>query len=186
DSRSIATFNLRERHLHAGHSTAKENVDVIDRCGFHFDENLAVSGLWIGSIFVLQNFGPAVRVESNCLHRAFSLCGTFLVFNGAFFMNVQTVVVVGAGIMGRGIAHVAAMGGFTTILNDISSELVEKAKSQIQKDLQKGVEIGKVSAADTKGAIERLSVDTDLDRVAARADIVIEAIPERIDLKLQL
>ena len=101
-------------------------------------------------------------------------------------MNVQTVIVVGAGIMGRGIAHVAAMGGFTTILNDVSSELVENAKGQIHKDLQKGVEIGKVSTTDMSATLERLSVDTDLDRVAARADIVIEAVPETIDLKLQI
>jgi 3-hydroxybutyryl-CoA dehydrogenase len=101
-------------------------------------------------------------------------------------MNVQTVVVVGAGIMGRGIAHVAAMGGFTTILNDVSSELLNKAKTQISKDLQKGVDIGKVSVAEMNASIERLAIEPDLERAASVADIVIEAIPEKIDLKVQL
>ncbi len=101
-------------------------------------------------------------------------------------MNVRTVVVIGAGIMGRGIAHVAAMGGFTTILNDVSAELINKAKAQIGKDLQKGVDIGKVTINDMNATLERLSLETDLEQAASRADIVIEAIPEKIDLKLQV
>jgi 3-hydroxybutyryl-CoA dehydrogenase len=61
-------------------------------------------------------------------------------------MRVNTVAVIGAGIMGRGIAHVAAMGGLTTILNDVSLHLLNNAKERIRQDLKKGVEIGKVSS----------------------------------------
>ncbi len=101
-------------------------------------------------------------------------------------MQVQTVAVIGAGIMGRGIAQVSAMGGFRTILNDVSADLLEKAKGRIRADLQKGVEIGKVSAETMNATLERLSLETDPERAGAKADLVIEAIPERIELKLDL
>jgi 3-hydroxybutyryl-CoA dehydrogenase len=101
-------------------------------------------------------------------------------------MSVNTVAVIGAGIMGRGIAHVAAMGGLTTILNDVSQDLLNKAKERVRQDLKKGVEIGKVSSDLMNSTLERLSLETDLERTAQKADIVIEAVPERIDLKLQI
>jgi 3-hydroxybutyryl-CoA dehydrogenase len=101
-------------------------------------------------------------------------------------MSVNTVAVVGAGIMGRGIAHVAAMGGLTTILNDVSLDLLTKAKKRVRQDLKKGVEIGKVSSELMNSTLDRLSLETDLERAAQKSDIVIEAIPERIDLKLQV
>jgi 3-hydroxybutyryl-CoA dehydrogenase len=101
-------------------------------------------------------------------------------------MDVQTVTVVGSGIMGRGIAHVAALGGLKTVLNDVSRDLLEKAKNVIEKDLKKGVELGKVTAESMHGTIERLSLETDLERAVQNTDLVIEAVPERIDLKLQI
>jgi 3-hydroxybutyryl-CoA dehydrogenase len=101
-------------------------------------------------------------------------------------MKVEKVAVIGAGIMGRGIAHVAAMGGFKTVLNDVSSDLLDKAKSRIHQDLQSGVSIGKVTPAQMSAALDRLSLETDLERAVQVADIVIEAVPERIDLKLDV
>src|SRR4029450_7834529 len=59
--------------------------------------------------------------------------------------DVMTVAVIGGGIMGRGIAHVSAMGGFITVLNDISDDLLQKAQDQIRRDLEHGVEIGKLT-----------------------------------------
>src|SRR5262245_33714514 len=109
-----------------------------------------------------------------------------LVFQRRERMSVQTVVVVGAGIMGRGIAHVAAMAGLKTILNDISDELLNTANERIRQDLKKGVEIGKVTTELMNSTLGHLSLDTDLDRAVRQADIVIEAVPERIDLKLQI
>lgn len=101
-------------------------------------------------------------------------------------MNVKTVVVIGAGIMGRGIAHVSAVGGFDTVLNDVSDDLLQKAKSRIRQDLQKGVELGKVPGDAMNAGLARLSLETDLERAAKKADLVIEAVPERIDLKLEV
>ena len=100
--------------------------------------------------------------------------------------DVRTVVVIGAGIMGRGIAHVSAMGGFITVLNDISDDLVQKAQVQIRHDLQKGVEIGKVTTAAMEEALSRLRLETNLERAVDNADLVIEAAPEKIELKLDL
>ena len=59
--------------------------------------------------------------------------------------GVQTIAVIGAGIMGRGIAHAAALGGFRTILEDILPASLRRAESEIRGNLDKGVELGKVS-----------------------------------------
>ena len=61
--------------------------------------------------------------------------------------EIKTVAVIGAGTMGRGIAHVAALGGFRTILEDLLPNALRKAESDIRANLDKSVELGKVSAA---------------------------------------
>ena len=101
-------------------------------------------------------------------------------------MDIKVITVIGAGIMGRGIAHVAALGGFRTILNDISPELLESARSRIQSDMEKGVERGKLNANAMTAALALLSQTTDLADAASRADLLIEAIPENIDLKIDI
>jgi 3-hydroxybutyryl-CoA dehydrogenase len=100
--------------------------------------------------------------------------------------DIQTVTVVGAGIMGRGIAHVAVVGGFQTVLNDISDDLLQKAHSRIQSDLQKGVEIGKITPSEMSAALGRLKLERELGRATNDTDLVIEAAPEKIDVKLDL
>jgi 3-hydroxybutyryl-CoA dehydrogenase len=100
--------------------------------------------------------------------------------------DVQTIVVVGAGIMGRGIAHVSSMAGFATVLNDISDELLEKARAQIRSDLEKGVEIGKVTSVQMQETLSRLQLQANLERAGNQADLIIEAVPERIELKADL
>ena len=98
--------------------------------------------------------------------------------------GISTIVVTGAGIMGRGIAHVAALGGFKTILNDVSGELLENARNRIRQDLQKAIEIGKLASSDMDAALGRLTLEVILERAAENADLVIEAVPEKIELKL--
>lgn len=99
--------------------------------------------------------------------------------------DVKTITVVGSGTMGHGIAQVAAMGGFATVMNDVSVDLLEKALDRVKENLRKGVEKGKVTEADAKAAIERLSIEVDLEKSVAASDLVIEAIPEQIELKLE-
>jgi len=96
------------------------------------------------------------------------------------------VAVIGAGIMGRGIAHVAALGGFQTVLNDVSDELLQKAQSRIRQDLHKAVSIGKLTDSDVDAALARLTLDNNLDRAAESAELVIEAVPEKMELKLDV
>jgi 3-hydroxybutyryl-CoA dehydrogenase len=100
--------------------------------------------------------------------------------------GIKNITVVGAGIMGRDIAHVAAIGGFQTTLNDVSDEILKSAHTKIQAGIQKGVEISKVTAAEASAALARLRLERELGRAAGEADLVIEAVPEIIDLKLDL
>jgi 3-hydroxybutyryl-CoA dehydrogenase len=101
-------------------------------------------------------------------------------------MPTKTIAVIGAGIMGSGIAHAAALGGFNTILNDVSEELLSKAHERVRLDLQKGVELGKIEGSAAEAALKRLAVDNVLSRAAKDADLIIEAVPEKIDLKLDV
>jgi 3-hydroxybutyryl-CoA dehydrogenase len=101
-------------------------------------------------------------------------------------VSVHTIAVLGAGIMGRGIAYVAALGGYTTLLQDTNREALENAANEVSATLEKGVATGKVSDQDALEARKRLRAVHSLDEAAAHADLVIEAVPERIDLKVEL
>jgi 3-hydroxybutyryl-CoA dehydrogenase len=71
-------------------------------------------------------------------------------------------------------------------LNDVSDELLQKAYGKIHADVQKGVEIGKVGAADAAAALNRLKLERELGRATAETDLVIEAVTEKIEVKLDL
>ena len=100
--------------------------------------------------------------------------------------DVSTIAVIGAGTMGRGIAHVSALGGFQTVLNDVSDELLQKAQTRIRQDLHKAISLGKLTDSEMEAAFGRLTLDNNMDRAVENADLVIEAVPERIDLKLDV
>jgi 3-hydroxybutyryl-CoA dehydrogenase len=101
-------------------------------------------------------------------------------------MSVRIVTVLGAGTMGHGIAHASAVAGYETRLFDVSDVQLEKAWSQIAGILNKAVELGKSAAADADAALRLLQISSDVARALDGADVVIEAAPERIDLKLHL
>ena len=92
----------------------------------------------------------------------------------------------GAGTMGHGIAHAAMTAGYDTVLYDISDAAVGKGKSAIDTVIGKGVELGKVSEADAASMRARLRTTTSIADAVRDADVVIEAAPEKIDLKLAL
>ena len=100
--------------------------------------------------------------------------------------SVRTITVLGAGTMGHGIAHAAAASGYDTRLYDVSPEQLEKARAEIEGILRKGVELGKAAAADADAALSRLSTSTDEATALDGTDFIIEAAPERMDLKLKL
>ena len=99
---------------------------------------------------------------------------------------IKTVSVIGAGIMGRGIAHAAALGGYRTILEDILPASLRKAESEIRSNLDKAVELGKVSAADADAAYKRIEFAGSVEEAAREADLVIEAVPEEMESKIEI
>ena len=100
--------------------------------------------------------------------------------------EVKTIAVIGAGIMGRGIAHVAALGGYRTILEDILPAALRKAENEIRANLDKAVELNKVSSSDASAAIGRLEFAGSVDEAAREADMVIEAVPEELESKIEI
>ena len=99
-------------------------------------------------------------------------------------MSVETIAVIGSGLMGRGIAYVAAVGGFRTVVHDVSGPALDRAFAQIRKDLDEGVSRGKLTSEQASAAFGRLSAHSELNAVAD-ADFVIEAVPEDIELKVR-
>ncbi len=93
---------------------------------------------------------------------------------------------VGAGTMGRGIAHVGALGGFPTTLQDVSKEALAKARDQVGRDLAEGVARGKLTPRVREEALARLALETGLEAAARSADLVIEAVPESMSLKIEV
>jgi 3-hydroxybutyryl-CoA dehydrogenase len=100
--------------------------------------------------------------------------------------EVRTVAVIGAGIMGRGIAHAAALGGYRTILEDLLPNTLRKAESEIRANLDKAVELGKVDASDADAAFSRIEYAGSVDEAAREADLVIEAVPEEMESKIEI
>jgi 3-hydroxybutyryl-CoA dehydrogenase len=101
-------------------------------------------------------------------------------------MQVKTIAVIGAGIMGRGIAHAAALGGYRTILEDLVPGALRKAESEIRANLDKAVEVGKVAAPDADSAFQRLEYAGSVEEAARDADLVIEAVPEEMESKIEI
>ena len=101
-------------------------------------------------------------------------------------VKVNTIAVIGAGIMGRGIAHAAALGGYRTILEDLLPAALRKAESEIRANLDKAVELGKVSAPDADSAFHRLEYAGSVEEAAREADLVIEAVPEEMESKIEI
>lgn len=99
--------------------------------------------------------------------------------------NIETIAVLGAGTMGRGIAHVAALGGYATNLFDVSGDQLAAARTTTEKNLDKGVSLGKVDEGDASRAKDLLSMSDDLVEAVRDADLVIEAVPEDVELKLR-
>jgi 3-hydroxybutyryl-CoA dehydrogenase len=100
--------------------------------------------------------------------------------------EIKTVAVIGAGIMGRGIAHAAALGGYRAILEDLLPNALRKAETEIRANLDKAVELGKVNAADAHAALSRIEYAGSVDEAARQADLVIEAVPEEMESKIEI
>lgn len=100
--------------------------------------------------------------------------------------KIERAVVVGAGTMGHGIAHVLAQAGIDTTLVDVSQEAVDRGLARVKQNLEAGVAKGKVTSAARDLAIANLTGTTNLEGALASADLLIEAIPEDMKKKREL
>ncbi len=96
--------------------------------------------------------------------------------------DIKRVGVLGCGLMGSGIAQVAAAAGYETVARDVTKEIGERARAGIEKSLAKFVEKGKLSAADRDATLKRLSFTTTVADLQS-CDIVIEAVTEDLEVK---
>ncbi|MCI0689405.1 MAG: 3-hydroxyacyl-CoA dehydrogenase family protein [Sporichthyaceae bacterium] len=94
----------------------------------------------------------------------------------------KKIAVIGAGLMGSGIAQVAAQAGYQVVLRDLTGAAVQRGRNAIEKSFAKFVEKGTIAAADAQAALGRISTTIDLDS-AADADLVVEAVFEQLDVK---
>ena len=97
-------------------------------------------------------------------------------------MEIKTIMIVGAGQMGGGIAQVAAQSGLQVILNDIKEEFVQKGIAAISKRLARNLEKGKITEEQMKGIVGRISPSVSFDD-AAKADFIVEAASENMAVK---
>lgn len=95
--------------------------------------------------------------------------------------NIKKVAVVGAGTMGQGIAQVCAMAGLEVLLYDLNSQMLDRATQTISQNLEKGIERGKVSQEQKEIALNNIKVTVSEDELLA--DLIIEAIVEKLDVK---
>ncbi|MGA2337281.1 MAG: 3-hydroxyacyl-CoA dehydrogenase NAD-binding domain-containing protein [Terriglobales bacterium] len=100
--------------------------------------------------------------------------------------EVRTIAVIGAGIMGRGIAHAATLGGYRTILEDLFPNALRKAETEIRASLDQAVRLGQINASDAEAAFSRLECAGSVDEAAREADLVIEAVPDEMESKLEI
>ncbi len=98
---------------------------------------------------------------------------------------MPTVAVIGAGLMGSGIAQVAAQAGWDVVLRDVSDDATARGRETVAKSLARFVAKGTTTQDDADAALERISLTTDLG-AASEADIVVEAVFERLDVKTEV
>jgi 3-hydroxybutyryl-CoA dehydrogenase len=99
--------------------------------------------------------------------------------------SIRTVAVLGAGTMGNGIAHVFARSGYSVILRDVETSYLDRARDTIAQNLDREIKKGKIAEGDKSQILARIRATTDMSEIA-RSDFVVEAVPERLDLKLSV
>ncbi len=100
-------------------------------------------------------------------------------------LSIKTIGVVGAGAMGTGIAHVAAMAGYEVVLRDIDMAFVDRSVASMDKVMAKSVEKGKMTEEERQAVLTRIKKTTVLEDMAS-VDFIIEAVIERMDLKKEV
>jgi 3-hydroxybutyryl-CoA dehydrogenase len=101
-------------------------------------------------------------------------------------MDLKTVGVIGAGTMGRGIACASLIAGFRTVLEDVSPAMLERGVASVRKTLDEAVARGKVTLQERDRALENLSTARLVEDACRQADLLIEALPEEMELQLEI
>nr|MDQ3396020.1 3-hydroxyacyl-CoA dehydrogenase NAD-binding domain-containing protein [Bacteroidota bacterium] len=97
---------------------------------------------------------------------------------------MKKIAIVGAGTMGQGIIHLTTLAGFKSIWYDVETGILEKGLSAVNKNLQKAIELGKITPSEKQEALQRIEVTTDIDNLTA--DLVIEAVVENLQVKMKI
>jgi len=100
--------------------------------------------------------------------------------------EIQTIAVIGAGAIGRGIAFAAALGGYRTILEDILPSSLRTAAAELREHLARATDLGSVSKPEALAAFNRLEYASTVEHAAREADLVIEAVPEELESKIEI
>src|SRR5574341_556403 len=98
-------------------------------------------------------------------------------------MDINKITVLGSGLMGHGIAQVSAMAGYNVAIRDIDQSFLDKAMEKIKWSLNKLVEKNKISSKDAENILARITTFVDLQEALKDCDLVIEAVPEDMNLK---
>ena len=101
-------------------------------------------------------------------------------------MDIKIVTVVGGGTMGNGIAHVCALGGREVRITDVSQDVLDQTLATISKNLDRQVKKEIISQSGREEALERIQPMTDLEAATADSQLIIEAVPEKVDIKYEL
>ncbi|MHA3963538.1 MAG: 3-hydroxyacyl-CoA dehydrogenase family protein [Candidatus Thorarchaeota archaeon SMTZ1-45] len=101
-------------------------------------------------------------------------------------MEIKKVAVLGAGLMGNGIAHVCAQAGYQVKMRDIDQKFIDKGMATIKKNLERGIAKGKITQEEVVAILGRIQGVLDLKKAVDDADLVIEAVPEIVSLKLEI
>ena len=99
--------------------------------------------------------------------------------------TIETIGVIGAGTMGHGIAQVAAAAGYLVVLRDVDRDSLARGIRSIERNLAKGMQLGKLTEADCDSTLQHIHGTTHLEEIA-KADLIIEAAPERLEIKQDL
>ncbi|WP_026683262.1 3-hydroxyacyl-CoA dehydrogenase [Heyndrickxia coagulans] len=98
----------------------------------------------------------------------------------------ETLVVIGSGVMGRGIAYAGALGGFKVRLVDVRPDILHQAENRIESVMEKGLSRGKINGADAERIKANIEYTVDLPAAAGCADVIIEAVPEKMEIKKEV
>ncbi|MFX0044787.1 MAG: 3-hydroxyacyl-CoA dehydrogenase family protein, partial [Candidatus Hermodarchaeota archaeon] len=101
-------------------------------------------------------------------------------------MEIKKIAVLGAGLMGNGIAHVCAQAGYEVKMRDIEQKFLDKGIDTITKNLERGLKKGRITQEEIDAILGRIEGVLDLKEAVEGADLVIEAVPEIVQLKLDV